>query len=92
LIDGKQRRQDDKTIVRTINDCGRTKCLSKYGTQAVGISGHKGRIDHPMTGKTATELKDAGNSCVPEVLNKTNMCGLNPTRNTRETLPTKHYI
>ena len=91
LIDGKQRRQDGKTIARIISDCGRTKCPSKYGTQALGVNGNEGRID-PMTGKTAKELKDAGKSCILKVLNKTNMCGFNLTEHTREILPTKHYI
>ena len=105
LIDGMQRRQDGKTIARTISDCGRTKCPSKYGTQAVGVNGYEGRLD-PLTGKTMEELKKDG-MCRPskdawsgkhglykpnDIFNKTNMCGFNPTRHTRETLPTKHYI
>ena len=91
LIDGNQIRQNGQTIKDTIKYCGKHKSPSKYGTQAVGVGGSEGRID-PITGKTAKELKDAGRSCVPEVLDKTNICGFNPTRHTRETLPTKYYI
>ena len=91
LIDGNQIRQNGQTIKDTIKYCGKHKSPSKYGTQAVGVGGSEGRID-PITGKTAEELKNA-KICYPQnILNETNVCGFNPTRHTRETLPTKYYI
>ena len=92
LIDGNQIRQNGQTIKDTIKYCGKHKCPSRYGTQAVGIGGSEGRID-PITGKTLKELKDnETNYSSTGNLKQKNMCDFDDTKHTRETLPTKHYI
>lgn len=92
LIDSNKivNKKNNETIKDIIYSQGKWK-TNRDGTKMVGIYGSEGRLD-PITGKTAKELKDTGKSCMPEVLNKTNICGFNPTRHTRETLPTQYYI
>ncbi len=90
LIDGKQRRQDGKTIARAIAEQGEKKC-DNNGTKHIGINGSEGRVD-PLTGKTAKELEDAGICYPSNNLNQNKMCSFDNTRHTCETLPTKHYI